>query len=107
MSESVGSVRWNGCVHRLDLGFFAHPKEFWGDGVKTHVTSKGKILSTGSSEEGRTHAAASCRTASPTHYRLSCSGPSGRVPPVVYSCGHLAKRCRVVARTGRPGVSLP
>ena len=32
-----------------------------------------KIPSTGGSEEGRTHDAASCRTGSPTHYRLSYS----------------------------------
>ena len=25
--ESVG---WNECVHRLDLGLYSHPKEFWG-----------------------------------------------------------------------------
>ena len=41
------SVRWNACVHRLDLGLYSHPKEFWGNGVWTHVNSKGKIPSTG------------------------------------------------------------
>ena len=25
------SVRWNACVHRLDLGLYSHPKEFWGN----------------------------------------------------------------------------
>ena len=24
------SVQWNACVHRLDLGLFSHPKEYWG-----------------------------------------------------------------------------
>ena len=24
------SVQWNACVHRLDLGLYSHPKEFWG-----------------------------------------------------------------------------
>ena len=35
------------CVHRLDLGSYSHPKEFWGNGVRTHGNSKGKITSTG------------------------------------------------------------
>ena len=46
-----------------------------GNGVWTHVNFKGKIPSAGDPEEGRTSNAASGRTASPTHYRLSCSGP--------------------------------
>ena len=33
-------------VHRLELGLCSHPKEFWGNGVRTHVNSKGKIPST-------------------------------------------------------------
>ena len=47
MSGSFESVRWNACVHRLDLGFYSHPKKFWGNGVRTHVNFKGKIPSTG------------------------------------------------------------
>ena len=31
MSGSLESVRWNTCEHRLDLGLFSHPKEFWGN----------------------------------------------------------------------------
>ena len=27
-SGSFESVRWNACVHRLDLGLYSHPKEF-------------------------------------------------------------------------------
>ena len=46
-SGSFESVRWNACVHRLDLGLYSHPKEFGGNGVWTHVNSKGKIPSTG------------------------------------------------------------
>ena len=75
------SMQWNACVHRLDLSFFSHPKEFWGwgggggNGVRIHVNSKGKIPSTGISEENQTHAAAASRTASPTHDQLSYSGP--------------------------------
>ena len=45
-SGSLESVRWNACVHRLDLGLYSHPS-FWGSGVWTHVNSKGKIPSTG------------------------------------------------------------
>ena len=33
-------------MHRLDLGLYSHPKEFWVNGVRTHVSSKGKIPST-------------------------------------------------------------
>ena len=39
------------------------------------LTPGGKIPSTGDSQEGGTHAAAQDRTANPTHYRLSYSGP--------------------------------
>ena len=46
MSESFESVRWNVCVHRLDLGLYSHLKEFLGNGVRTHANSKGKIPST-------------------------------------------------------------
>ena len=41
------SVRWNACVHRPDLGLYSRPKDFWGNGVRAHVNSKGKIPSTG------------------------------------------------------------
>ena len=30
MSGSFESVHRNACVHRLDLGLYSHPKEFWG-----------------------------------------------------------------------------
>ena len=50
MSERFESVRWNACVHRLDLGLYSHPKKSFGG---THVSYKGKILSTGGSEEIR------------------------------------------------------
>ena len=54
MSGSFESVRWNARVHRLDVGLYSHPKEFWGNGVRTNVNSKGinpftgKILLRGS-----------------------------------------------------------
>ena len=46
MSGSFESVRWNACVHELDLSLCFHPKEFSGNGVRTHVNSKEKIPST-------------------------------------------------------------
>ena len=47
MSGSFESVQWNACVHRLDLGLYSHLKEFWGNGVRTYLNFKGKILYTG------------------------------------------------------------
>ena len=73
MSGSLESVRSNAYVHKLDLGLCSHPKEFWLNGVRTHVNSEGKIPSTRGSEEDGICAFASHRTASPTHYQLSCS----------------------------------
>ena len=71
MSGSLESVRWNACVHRLNLDSYSHLKEFLGNGVRTHVNSKGKIPSTEkfSQEEDQTHDAASHWTVSPTHYQ--------------------------------------
>ena len=59
MSGSFESVRWNACVHRLDLSLHSHPNEFLGNGVRTHVDSKGKIPCIGGLEEGQTRDAAS------------------------------------------------
>ena len=70
-------VRWNACVHRLDLSLYSHSKEFGGNGVRSHVNSKGKIPTTGCSEEDWTHDAASRRTANQIRYQLSYSGPLG------------------------------
>ena len=72
------SVPWNARVHRLDLGLYAHPKEFMGNRVRTHVNSKGNIPSTGKkyfSEGDRTHDDAWRRTASPTHYQRATPAP--------------------------------
>ena len=44
MSGSVESVRWNACVHGLGLSLYSCPKEFWGNGARSHVDSKEKIL---------------------------------------------------------------
>ena len=62
-------------MHRLDLGLYSQPNDFWGNGVRTHVNSKEKIPSSGDSEEGQAHDPASRRTDNPTHNRLSYSGP--------------------------------
>ena len=43
MSGSLESMQWNTCVHRLDLGLYSHPKEFWGNGVRNHANPKRKI----------------------------------------------------------------
>ena len=77
MSAFFESVIWKAFVHRLDLGLYSNPTEFGGNGVRTHFNSKGKVLTTGSSEGDQTHDAASRRTASPTHHRLNYSGPIG------------------------------
>ena len=76
MSGSFGSVRWNECVHRLDLGLYSHPKQFLGNGVRNHVNSKEKPLlpEKFSSEENLTHDAVSSKTVSPTQCQLSYSG---------------------------------
>ena len=74
-SESFQSVLSNACVHRLALDLYSHPKEFGGNGVRTHVKSKGKVPSTRGSEEDQTRAAASHRTERLTDYQLSYSGP--------------------------------
>ena len=76
MSGSLESVRWNVCVRRLDLSLYSHPKEIWGNGVRTHDNSKKKKKpSTRRSEEDCTINTASCRTVSLTHYQLSYLGP--------------------------------
>ena len=67
-------------MHRLDLGLYVQSSErVLGNGVRTHVNSKGKIPSTGGSEADRTRDAASRRTTSQTHYRLNYSGPKQQI----------------------------
>ena len=91
MSGSFASVRWNACVH---LRLYSHPKEFWGNGFRTHVSSKaegrggggGGGTCTRSSEEDRTHHVVSRRTASPTHCRLSYSGPQNTANKCLILC---------------------
>ena len=62
------SVQWNACVHRLDIALYCHPKKVWGNGVRTHINSKGKSQPEKlSPKEDRTDDTASSRTASPAH----------------------------------------
>ena len=77
MSGSFESVRWNACVHRLDLSLMR--KSFRGMRSEPMLTLREKIPSTGSSEEDWTHDTALHRTASPTHYRLSIRAPERSV----------------------------
>ena len=62
MSGTFESLQWNACVHRLDIGLYSYSKEFFENGVRTHVNSKGQIPFTSSSEEDRTHDTSSRRT---------------------------------------------
>ena len=73
---SFESVRWNACVHRLDLGLYSHPKEFGGrgDGVWTHVNSKGKIPSTGKCPQRRIELADAVDS-EPKHYQRAIPAP--------------------------------
>ena len=67
MSGSFESVRWNACVHRLHLGFYTHPKEILGNGVKikTHVNSEGEKSPRPEDQRRSACDTASRRTASP------------------------------------------
>ena len=69
-------------MHRLDLGLYSHPKEFGGNGVRTHVNSKRKFPlpeKKFSPEEDRTHDAATSRTASPTHDQRAIPAPNLKI----------------------------
>ena len=82
MSGLFECVRWNACVHKLDLGLYSHPREFLGNGVRTHVNSMGKFSLYGKNSPQRTiepmplhHAA----TASPTHYQRAIPAPEQKL----------------------------
>ena len=45
MSGSFQSVRGNTCAHRLDLGLYSHPKEFWGMEPEPMLTTREKSRS--------------------------------------------------------------
>ena len=74
MSGFFESVRWKTCTQTRPR--FILSCQVLGNGVRTHVNFKAEISSTGGTEQERTLDAASGRTASPTHYQLSYSGPS-------------------------------
>ena len=64
-------------MHRLDLGLYSHPKEFWGGGggmeFEPMLTPREKSpLPKKSPEEDRTRDAVDSE---PKHYQLSYSGP--------------------------------
>ena len=52
MSRSFECMRWNACVHRLNLGLYIIRRNAR-NGVRSHVIAKGKISSTRGSEGGR------------------------------------------------------
>ena len=84
MSGSFESVRWNACVHRLDLSFSFIRQSFGGMESEPMLTPREKspLQEKFSAREDRTHDVASSRTASPTHYQ-------GAIPaPVVSSRQH-------------------
>ena len=80
MSGSFESVWWNTCVHRLDLGLYSNLKELGGNGVRSHVNSKGKSPPPEkfSLEEDWINDTASSRTVSPTHYQRAIPVPQGQ-----------------------------
>ena len=96
-------------MHRQDLGLYSHPKEFWGMESEPILTKKGKkslLPGNFSPEEDQTQDAASSRTraqhttnqlfrppssrtASPTHYQLSYSGPHQAGQPAQHTTNQL------------------
>ena len=82
MSESLESVRWNACVHRLDLGLYPYPKDLGGGGgggmesePMLTQSEKSRLPEEFPPEEDRAHDAASSRTASQTHYQRAIPAP--------------------------------
>ena len=84
-------------MHRLNLGLYSPPKEFLGNGIRILVYSEG-------SEKSRTCDAASCRTASPTHYQLSYSSP--RILVYDYVCVWLCMFMLVNEREAGRGIII-
>ena len=48
MSGSFETLRWNTCVHRLDLGLYSHSKKFFflGNGVRRVSVDQNSLEST-------------------------------------------------------------
>ena len=76
-SGSFESVRWNACVHRLDLGLYSHPKEFGGE-FEPMLTPREKIPSTRKCPQRRIEPATPW-TASPCTTNWAILAPSWMV----------------------------
>ena len=72
-------MRRNACLHRLDLGLYSHPIEFWGMESEAMLTPRGNPLYQ-KTRGGSTSNAESCRTTSLTHYWQSYSPPPPHPP---------------------------
>ena len=108
MALSFESASWNACLHRLDLGLCSHPKEFWGNGVSTHVNSNGKnplYREKFFSEENQTHDAASSGTSSLTHYQRAI--PASMVVPTPHGAGSCSAGQKQTLVSPSPRVVLP
>ena len=73
-SGSFESVRWNACVHRLDLGLYSHSKEFFGEWSLNPCWLQGKnpLYRKISPEEDRTRDAVDSE---PKHYQRAIPDP--------------------------------
>ena len=73
-SGSFESVLWNACVHRLDLGLYSHPKDFWGEWSLNpcQLQRKNPLFRKISREEGRTRDAVDSE---PKHYQRAIPAP--------------------------------
>ena len=75
---------------RLDL--YSHPKEFFGNGVRTYPRENPPLPEKFSSEEDCTHDAASSRTASPTNYQSAITAPYPVQKKLVCKCLNTSKQ---------------
>ena len=88
-SGSFEFVPRNAYVHRLDLGLCSHPKEFFKEWNQNQCYPQGKNLLYRRLEGGSTYDCASRRTANPTYYRRSYSGPFCRGQEHTQTCARL------------------
>ena len=73
-SGSFESMRWNACMHRLDLGLYSHPKEFfWGMEFEPMLTPREKSPLPENVPRGVSNPRHF--GSEPKHYQLSYSGP--------------------------------
>ena len=73
-SGFFGSMWWNACVHRLDLGLYSHPKEFLGEWSLNPCQLQGKnpLYRKISPEEDRIRDAVNSE---PRHYQRAIPAP--------------------------------